>query len=535
MKYALTEPSIKGALGHLCRFGDTDMFPNLPELSFYHDKQDEIVAELAALDLNNHRPDEAIEALSPKGHLNFRIAHQLGPLDSILVLACIWELAPAIQARRDDVSESRAFSYRVAMSNHGVLFQDNRSFRDWLISHRDRVLSDPNIKKIVETDISDFYARINFHRLENLLDEVAPKNGAAKYLKRAIKRIRVRQSFGLPVGSSASRLLAELALVDVDIALKDEEIAATRYVDDFRLFLTDGDDPLESLGFLSQVLITNEGLCLNASKTKVHDRDEFLVLLEGLTADPAESTGDEELDQLISHLYFEDIPDPNEIAELIDRNVLNSFREEFEREKPDFQKVRTLFRGLRLVRSQECVPYVVENFDRMAFYAKDAVLLMCVLHEDNPDCFKGLTNTVIRTLHDSPASKVQLLKTWLMELFVRGVVSLKPSQIKRLESASTLLDRRQLHIIRGQSGLKNFFRQQKSSFDQMPLIEQYAFLIGATCLPSDEYRHWLSELKPGFTRPLGKLYLNWLVENQTSILGELDRKVFQRDLSHLDP
>ena len=64
---------------------------------------------------------------------------------------------------------------------------------------------------------------------------------------KALKVIRVKQSFGLPVGGTAARLLSELALSDTDRALADHGISATRFVDDFRIFLGARDNPYDVL------------------------------------------------------------------------------------------------------------------------------------------------------------------------------------------------------------------------------------------------------------------------------------------------
>ena len=63
----------------------------------------------------------------------------------------------------------------------------------------------------------------------------SPKHGAVRFIKKHISIIRAKQSFGLPVGGSSARLLAELALVDTDQALRDKGLKATRFVDDFRV------------------------------------------------------------------------------------------------------------------------------------------------------------------------------------------------------------------------------------------------------------------------------------------------------------
>jgi hypothetical protein len=90
-----------------------------------------------------------------------------------------------------------------------------------LHKQQDIIANNSKIRFVISTDISDYYARINFHRLENLLDEATPGHGAARFIKKHIRIIRAKQSFGLPVGGSAARLLAELALSDTDQALRD--------------------------------------------------------------------------------------------------------------------------------------------------------------------------------------------------------------------------------------------------------------------------------------------------------------------------
>jgi hypothetical protein len=79
------------------------------------------------------------------------------------------------------------------------------------------------------------------------------------------------------VGGGAARLLAELALVDTDQALRDGGITATRFVDDFRIFLRNSESPYDALGFLAEHLAINEGLSLNAAKTSVSTRSQYIL------------------------------------------------------------------------------------------------------------------------------------------------------------------------------------------------------------------------------------------------------------------
>jgi len=156
------------------------------------------------------------------------------------------------------VSSIEAFSYRFAPDEKGSLFRMDRTYKDWLKTQIALVNGNLKIRHVIATDISDFYARINFHRLENLLDETAPSHGAARYIKKHIKVIRAKQSFGLPVGGSAARVLAELSLIDTDRALQQDGRLATRFVDDFRIFLRADENPYDALAFLAEQLSINE-------------------------------------------------------------------------------------------------------------------------------------------------------------------------------------------------------------------------------------------------------------------------------------
>jgi O6-methylguanine-DNA--protein-cysteine methyltransferase len=89
MTYRLSPDSLRAAIAHLSHYGDTDIFPHLPELSFFADEKDAVVAELVKLDLDTYTPAGAVEALAPKGRYSFRIAHQLPALDTLLLLACV--------------------------------------------------------------------------------------------------------------------------------------------------------------------------------------------------------------------------------------------------------------------------------------------------------------------------------------------------------------------------------------------------------------------------------------------------------------
>ena len=519
MGFRLSAPALEKTIKHLCKYGDTDVFPHLPELAFFRDKRAAIVDELQRLDLDTYAPGGAIEALAPKSRYGFRITHQLGAVDTVLLLASVVEIGRLIEERRPPCTGIEAFSYRFDGNAEESLFLQNHTYKDWLHAQQSLVKGNLKIKQVVATDISDFYARINFHRLENLLDEAAPGHGATRYIKKSIKVIRVKQSFGLPVGGTGARLLAELALSDTDKALIDHGISATRFVDDFRIFLRAGEDPYEVLSFLAQQLSINEGLALNAAKTSVTSRSDFLQKIKGLTGDIADEAEGEALESLTADIYFDDTPANVDIEALMALNLLGFLQEEIGRENYDLGRIKVIFRALKIAKPFDSVKYIAANFSELVVFAKEITLLMQALEEDFPGCFDELADNVISAILEPPASSVQLIRTWLLELFARGVILITPLQLKKIDTLGSVLDKRQLHIIRSRTDNKHFFRLNKANLGQMPPFEQPAFISGAVCLPQDEYKSWLGTLRPAFTAPTCGLLLKWVQAHKDKIIS----------------
>jgi len=522
MAFRLSPDSLTQAVKHLCVYGDTDVFPHLPELHFLREFESEAIKALSSLDLDTYNPGGAIEALGPKSRYGFRIVHQLSLHDTVLLLAASIEIGPLIEKHRPTSVGFEAFSYRFAPDGQGGLFRTDRRYREWLKMQIDFLQANLKIKQVIVTDISDFYARINFHRLENLLDEAAPGHGAAKYIKKHIKTIRAKQSFGLPVGGNAARLLAELALSDSDRALQQQELITTRFVDDYRIFLRSEDNPYDGLAFLAEQLGINEGLSLNASKTKVIPRAKFLSDLRALITDVSDQAADAALESLTADLYFDDEPDIDELEKLRSMNLLGFLQEAVGEDAFDMGRIKVIFRALKIAKPTDSIAYLSNNFAELLVFAKEMVLLMEVLAVENVRCFDGLSDSVIESILTAPASSIQLIRTWLLELFVRGIVPITTAQLRRLNPLSAALDKRQLHLIRGRIKDKNFFRRNKTAFGQFSTLEQPCFVWGASCLPADEYKSWLSSIKPTFIMPLGGLLLEWAEKNRSKLISKLD-------------
>ena len=519
MSYKLSKSSLKRALNYLAKYGDTDIFPTLYEINFARVAVDEICDALSEVNILAFEPAGAFEALAPKSRYGFRVSHQLPLLDNIFLLAAVIEIGALIEAKRRPPDEKAAFSYRFDQSSSNGIFLKDFAYRDWLQHQVETLASNLKFKRVVATDISDFYARVNFHRLENLLDTVAPHHGAARYIKKAIKSIRAKQSFGLPVGGAAARILAELALVDIDNLLSQRGIAFTRFVDDFRLFLDERQRPYDVLALLGDALGITEGLSLNSSKTKVIERTQYLRELRAASNDVLDEAEANALENLTADIYFDDgeDPDPEDLEALSNLELLQMLKESLGGDELDFGRVKVIFRALKIVRPHEAVEFVRSNISELAIFAREVALLMAALDEEWEGCFADMADELVDLCLAEPASAVDLIRYWLLELFVRGIVPVDYRHLVRLGGLSDPISQRQLILMKARAGDVHFFRKGKSSFVSLNQAELPVFIVGSTCLPRDEFMNMNVPTITSFG-PLSSTFISWVRKNRETAL-----------------
>jgi hypothetical protein len=268
----ISEASVRRAINHLGAFSDTDLFPPLPEMRCFIERPGTIAKDCARLNIDQYRPVGVIETLTPKSWLGFRIAHQLTASDNLIYLAALLDCAPRLEAARLPKDDNEAFAYRFEQLESLRIFESGRGYHQWL-AHLSEFGAPDNPfaedRPAIITDISDFYQRIYFHRIENVLQDAGSPTKQADLVRKIIKSTRARQSYGLPVGSTASRLLAERVLNDTDMLLKNMGVKFTRYVDDFRIAVPAGMEAHSILCRLAEHLMVTEGLSLNVTKTRL--------------------------------------------------------------------------------------------------------------------------------------------------------------------------------------------------------------------------------------------------------------------------
>jgi hypothetical protein len=280
------------AVRNIVRYGDTDIFPFPIENHILHDQVEEAVALLRSLDTDVRQslavqPPANVGALAPVGYTGFRWATQIDPLWNALYLAWVLSIADRIEAIRQPIERQRVFSYRFEWNEEDAsCFKRDITWRGFLEHAIDKA---QNRNFVVSCDISEFYLRINHHRIENAINHVPGSAYVSPRIKQFLSNLSNTYSFGLPVGGPASRVISELVLAQIDSLLLARGIDFVRYADDYYLFADTQDQAFKSLVTLTQLLIDNQGLQLQKSKTRIMSSAEFISSNPLVHDDEAES------------------------------------------------------------------------------------------------------------------------------------------------------------------------------------------------------------------------------------------------------
>jgi len=272
------DDAIKLSIGNVLKEGltDVDVFSRPFELDMLKDKEvkDKVVSEIKRSFKGNSVKSLGItpitHVLVPKKELfDFRKCALIQPLDELKYLSLVLQIAKDIETMRINKSKKIVFSYRFKPGN-GYLFDSKfnyTTFREFV----SKKAKQKNVSVMVSCDIGNFYDRLNLHRLESILrSNEKIDNNIINQIDALLLFWSHRDSYGLPVGSNASRILAEASLIEVDNYLLSKKITFCRFVDDYRLFAKDAATAHHWLSLLVDKL-NQEGLFLNTSKTKIQD------------------------------------------------------------------------------------------------------------------------------------------------------------------------------------------------------------------------------------------------------------------------
>jgi len=183
-------------------------------------------------------------------------------------IALVLRIADEIENHRVSKSKHIVYSYRFAPLKN-TLFDPRYNFDSFRHMVTKKVKCKA-VKVLVRCDIANFYDRLNLHRLESTLTSLGIDHKIVGLINELLLFWANRDSYGLPIGSNASRILAEASLIDVDKYLIDHGVSFIRFVDDYRMFAKDAKSAHAWLTMLIERL-SIEGLAINTRKTRIED------------------------------------------------------------------------------------------------------------------------------------------------------------------------------------------------------------------------------------------------------------------------
>ncbi len=523
------EAAAKRAIKHITAFGDTDLFPTLPEMKCLSECEDEVAQAFAALTVGNFKPSNCIETLTPKSWLGFRIAHQLTAADNIIYLASVIASGPALEAIRESSDDMRAVAYRFIEGDGSRIFEKGRSFHDWINYLSDFGSSDNPFKSektVISTDISDFYQRIYFHRLENVLAESGADPKSASLIKKLIQKIRAKQSFGIPVGTSASRLLAESVLNDTDRFIDGLGLEFSRYVDDFRILALSELDAHSAICKIAEHLMVTEGLSLNVSKTRFQTVSELQKSAKKRLQDVFTSKEMMEIESYIRLNYGEDEDedDDDNSEEDVAETLFMDANDLFDRmadmsdiKNVDLSIFKAILRALRFMPDVNLARLLDEQSELLYYIPREFCLLIRSVVSQGSLSNDDLRTKLLSLLNMSPFSDLAFVRSWILDLFARGPVMASPADFAEYDFTRSINERRYELLLKGRFDDKAYFRSKRAKFSEFSDWEKPAVLLGAMCLPADEYKTWIDSISDEIPGPFSKIFANWLKANHGAL------------------
>jgi len=499
----LQPESLDWALEHAIKQGDTDIFPRAFEFHAIKYKWDEIKSYLLQENILEWRARPCRRCLAPKHRYGFRVSTQLDPLDFLIYTALVYEIGSDLEDKRIPIDSQCVFSYRFAPSSEGILFDNNMDYGAFQSKSRE-LLDTGKYSHVVTADIADFYPRLYIHRLQNAMQRCTKRNNHVKAIMNLLNQWNEHFSYGIPVGPAPSRLLAEIAIDDVDRVLLSEGSTFVRFIDDFRIFCTSLVDAYEKLALLATTLFENHGLGLQQHKTKIFTSDDFqktrflsheATELERLTKRFYEIAIGLGLEDLYGYIDY-DALEPEQQAAIDSLNLEELLAEQLQLEDIDIPLTRFILRRLGQLDSSDSIDEIFRAIDRLYPVAVDVAQYLMKLRSLGTKNKQALGARILELLRGTAVSRLEFHRMWFLALFSSSNDWGNKDKLTGLfNNLGDAFSQRKIVLALGYCLEDHWFRMRKRSvFNFAPWLRR-AFLAAASCLPGDEKRHWYQSLE----------------------------------------
>lgn len=517
---------IELALTNIINFGDTDIFPFPIENHIFFDKKEAVVKFIQDLHKNfsdnlSKNPPVNISTFSPVGYTGFRWATLVDPIWNAYLLALVISIGKEIENDRISIDKKMIHSYRFQPSTtKGTLFNNDIN---WLSFQKDslELIKTSDYQFVVSCDIADFYSRIYHHKLENALLRLGLKNDIPKRILDILQKFSATNSYGLPIGGPAARILAELALNSIDKILQLQGVKFTRFVDDIYLFANSQEQAHANLNFLAIKLMTNEGLTLQKHKTQILAKSEFQNLVttrltaeseEGKTKDRAKFMSLPIKYDPYSPTALEDFKKVKK--ELEEFNILDLLKEELRKTRIHQQFSRHLLKALNVLDEKVVSQaFIAISYRLEALYPIFPSLMIAAFSNYSKlnDQAKRELITKLQELikTDSYILQVELNVAYLLRVLGKEHTTENEELIAFLykKFPNSILIKSWIIQIFANWKLHFWLSDQKINFSTMTKWERRIFIL-ASYFMKDEGRHWREHNKTNFT-DFEKIVRDW--------------------------
>lgn len=524
IKLPLKDDALKLAIANIANFGDTDVFPfPLENLWFYDDPASVLVELQRFRDMGESAfqtlPVYSTTELSNSGFLGYRPATQIDPLWNACFLASAIQVAPAIELQRQP--DNRVFSYRFDPdASSGKLFADT-GYKDF---HLRGLELAKEFSHVALVDISDFYPRIYHHRLENALATDCGCDGSVvKFIDKFLSKVNTGNSFGLPVGGPAARILAEAVLNRTDKLLRTRRVEFLRFVDDYMIFGNSENETRSAVLEASRALLDNEGLSLNRNKTRLLTADEFRRQSVFAESEAAESSDESEKKRFYSiHLRFDPYSstaeeDYEKLAKTVrEFDLLGMLERELVKSRADRFALAQLIKALRFMDEEQrsdAVATLAANLENTFPIFSTVAIAFKQVREEISDEAANLFYAKIRELIEGNSPLLAASGTLA---FAVRVLADDPSQeadiaLQHIYSQMMLTPIVEREVILAMAHRKASYwvsdlRSRHTTISNPWAIR--ALLAGSYSL-RDEGKHWREAVKRNL-QPHDAAYLKWL-------------------------
>ena len=508
----VSKQSIELAVCNIVDWGDTDVLPFPLENHWFHDEKDHVVSLLQKLDKKfdlwlSDYPVKFERCLSSVGHTGYRGVTQIDPIWNAYLLALVIEVGPKIEAARIPVDDNQIFSYRFSPDPDSYSLFDTQV--GWRQFQEHALKMSREHRFTLVTDVSDFYPRVYHHRLENALNHATNKNeGICKRIKAILNKLSIGDvSYGLPVGGSAARLLAEIVLNRTDQLLKTKEIQFCRFVDDYYLFADSEDDARKQLVYLSDILLRHEGLSLNRGKTRFMTQEEF-----SRTSVVAETSAMENETHAKAQEFFRlklkyDPYSPTAEAdynklrkELKSFDIVGMLAREFRKSRIDVALTKQLVKSLKYLDQKTqsaAVESLISNLDVLyPIFPTVSIVLRTLIPELSSNTATSVFDRIRALLHkQSHILQVPANLAFALRLLADDPSDETSSALSRIyNETENLLIRRDVILCMARRGVEYWLSDVVRSAMAADLWLRRALISGSFIL-GDEGRHWRKRIK----------------------------------------